>query len=286
MSKIRIDKVKDFNLEHIFECGQCFRWNKENDGSYTGVAFGKVVNMKLMGSDLEIDNADAHDFNDIWREYLDLDLDYGKIKDLLSKKDEAMEKAIKEGYGIRILNQELWETIVSFIISANNNIPRIKACIEALCEKLGEPLGVYKGRERYAFPSPQILANASLDDLMQCKLGYRSRYIIETAKTFLKDENLFRNLRSKEISTQEALETLKKLSGVGPKVANCILLFGLQKRDGFPIDVWMKKVMNYLYGIEIEDVKAMEDFARKNFGDNAGIAQQYLFYFMRNRKVE
>lgn len=287
MSKLMIEKVNDFHLDHVFDCGQCFRWNKETDGSYTGVALGKVVNIDMRGSNLIIDNTSVEDFESIWRHYLDLDKDYSKIKLELSKEDRAMAEAIKSGQGIRILNQDLWETIVSFLISQNNNISRIKGCIEKLCQCFGQPLGKYKGKERYAFPKAETIAKLTLDDLAPCKLGYRARYIIQTAKRYVEEgREKFEKLKDKGVTYDEAFDEISKFTGVGPKVANCILLFGLKKEDSFPIDVWMKKVMNYLYHIDIDDIKAMEDYAIEHFGDNAGIAQQYLFYYMRNKNIE
>lgn len=287
MSRIVLDEVKDFNLEHIFDCGQCFRWNAEDDGSYTGVAGGRAVNVALSGKSLVIDNTTADDFEEFWRDYFDMDTDYGKIKDALRAQDPVIGKAIDEGEGIRLLDQEIWETIVSFIISANNNIPRIKGCIESLCENFGEKIGRYRGKTRYAFPTAQKLASLTTDDLVPCRLGYRAKYIINTAKMYTKlDDKYFEELKGEDVSYEDAFKKISQLQGVGPKVANCILLFSLKKRDAFPIDVWMKKVMNHLYGFEEEDVKGMEKFASETFGDVAGIAQQYLFYYMRNKALD
>lgn len=282
MSKVVIDGVRDFHLEQIFDCGQCFRWNQEDDGSYTGVAGEMAVNMDVEGNNLIIDNTTQEDFENFWRNYLDFDTDYAKIKNNLKSKDEVIGRAIASGEGIRLLNQDVWETIVSFIISANNNIPRIKGCIESLCENFGDEIGLYKGQMRYAFPKADILANLTVDDLAPCRLGYRAKYIIQSAKMYNLDRDKYERLTGEDVSSEEAFETIRTLSGVGPKVANCIMLFALKKRDAFPIDVWMKKVMNFLYDFEESDVKGMEAFAKENFGENAGVAQQYLFYYMRS----
>lgn len=294
---VKIEHIKDFNLDHIFDCGQCFRWAKEEDDSYTGIAFGKIVNIKAtpsqqMGSmnqikmkqglthqdlncliDLEIDHTNEEDVEKIWRHYLDLERDYGPIKELLSKNDSVMAKAIEYGYGIRILNQDKWETIVSFLISQNNNIPRIKKCIESLCRNFGEYVGEYKGKKYYDIPKPEVLSSLSVQDLEECRLGYRAKYIIETAKQVESD------------GIEETFDYLNTLCGVGPKVANCVLLFSMGKIDCFPIDVWVKRVMNQLYGMNQEDTKAMDAFSKKNFGNYGGIAQQYLFYFIREGQV-
>lgn len=281
-------KVKDFHLDHIFDCGQCFRWNKEDDGSYTGVAFGRAVNMSLHGDILTIDNCTEEEFHTIWKNYLDLDFDYGKVKEKLRAEDKVIGMAIAEGQGIRILKQELWETIVSFIISANNNIPRIKGCIEKLCAKYGQSLGSYRGQERFSFPGADVLSKIEVEDLAEIKLGYRAKYIVETARKYAENPEKYLSLLNDDIDGATALKVIckdkeTKLMGVGPKVANCITLFGMGKRDGFPIDVWIKRVMNYLYEFDIDDVSSMAQFAADAFKDNAGIAQQYLFYYMRNK---
>ncbi|MEG0292298.1 MAG: DNA glycosylase [Anaerovoracaceae bacterium] len=282
MSKIILEDVRDFNPEHIFECGQCFRWNKESDGSYTGAAFGKVINVFAAGKSITLTNTNVDEFESIWRDYFDFDTDYDAIKNEISRDDDIMKKAILSGYGIRILNQEIWETIASFIISANNNIPRIKGSIEALAKNYGQKIDRFMGKDYYTFPSPEVVAELTLDDLTICGLGYRAKYLIETAKKVVEDGiDKIKALADEDVPTEEAFEYVNKFSGVGPKVANCILLFSMKKKDAFPIDTWVKKVMHELYGIEEENTSAMEFFAIENFGKNAGIAQQYLFYYMR-----
>lgn len=282
-------KVKDFDLDHIFDCGQSFRWSKEEDGSYTGIAFGKVVNMSLEKREaqenetydiLTIDNCTEDDFENIWCDYLDLERDYGKIKISLGEKDETIKEAITYGEGIRILNQEKWETLISFIISQNNNIPRIKKCIENLSVLFGEKAGEYRGNTYYSLPSPKRLAAMKEEDLAPIRLGYRARYLIETAKSVMEDDGRML-AATEEMSTEEAYKYLTKLCGVGPKVANCILLFSMKKYESFPIDVWVKRVMNRLYDIDEGDMKAMALFAKDKFGNYGGIAQQYLFYYIR-----
>ncbi len=287
MSKLILDEVCDFDLKQTFECGQCFRWNKELDGSYTGIAYGKVINVSQRAKGMEIDNITPLDFESIWRNYFDLDTDYASIKNALSKNDEVIGRAIKHGSGIRILRQEFFETLISFIISANNNIPRIKGCIENLASDFGEKIGNYKGKMRYAFPKAEVIAELTPDDLSACRLGYRAKYIIEASRQYmaLGDEKI-RALTSGVTESDEVLAEVMKFSGVGPKVANCILLFSLNKRDSFPIDVWIKRVMAKLYGFDERDIAGMRQFASKTFGEYAGIAQQYLFYSMREERSE
>ncbi|MBR5229690.1 MAG: 8-oxoguanine DNA glycosylase, partial [Firmicutes bacterium] len=168
MSKYIYEGIKDFDLDHIFDCGQCFRWTRQEDGSYTGIAFGKVVNMQVEGANLIVDNCCEEDFSAIWHDYLDMGRDYGAVKDLLAEGDPVMARAIESGTGIRILKQDLWETIVSFIISQNNNIPRIKGCIENLARLFGESVGTYGEAEYYNIPTPEVMAALTAEDLTPC----------------------------------------------------------------------------------------------------------------------
>lgn len=278
--------IKDFDLDHIFDCGQCFRWTKQEDGSYTGIAFGRVVNMQVAGDnkdELVIDGCCEEDFNNIWWTYLDMGRDYGAVKVTLAEGDDIMARAIESGTGIRILKQDLWETMVSFIISQNNNIPRIKGCIEKLAKLAGEKAGEYGGEEYYNLPTPEVLSKMTAEDLAPIRLGYRAPYLIETARQVLAKGGM--ETVSAELGAaatpDEACEYLRQFQGVGPKVASCIALFGLARLDAFPIDVWVRRVMNRLYAIDEKDVKTMSAYARENFGENGGIAQQYLFYYIR-----
>lgn len=280
---LTVTPVKDFGLDHIFDCGQCFRWEKNNDGSYTGVAFEKIVTIDYDSETetLVIYNCCEDDFHNIWRNYLDLDRNYSEIKEILMQRDSVIADAISYGQGIRILNQEKWETLLSFIISQNNNIPRIKKNINSLAELMGKPLGEYNGKEYFALPSPEVLAAAEVEDLAPCRLGYRAKYLIETAKK-VRDEGIgsLERLGCCDVSAAETLDALRQYCGVGPKVANCISLFSMGKIDSFPIDTWVKKVMNQLYGIDENNMKEMASFAAETFGEYGGIAQQYLFYYI------
>ena len=270
---IEFKNIKDFNTDHIFDCGQCFRWEREEDGSYTGIASGYIANVSYEDGSVFVDGDGSRDF---WFDYLDLGRDYGKIKEKISESDETIREAIKYGYGIRLLKQDMWETLISFIISQNNNIPRIKGCIEKLCQMFGEAAGERNGKVFYTFPERERLAQLTEEDLAPIKLGYRARYIIETAKADLNLEEAAKG------TSKEVYEFLLSLTGVGPKVANCILLFGFARFDSFPIDVWVKRVMNMLYGFEEKDVKGMKTFADNTYGDLGGFAQQYLFYYVRS----
>ena len=262
-----IEGVKDFNTDHIFDCGQCFRWQRQEDGSYIGPAMGRVVKISYADRQLIIDNCGKEDFENIWKKYLDLDTDYGLIKEKLSAEDQIMQAASEYGYGIRILRQDFWETVVSFIISQNNNIPRIKGCIESICEKFGEHAGEYGGKAFFSIPSPSTLASLSSEDLAPCRLGYRAPYLVKMAQQFV-DRGGPDVVEAELKNAEDPIQALQQFCGIGPKVAACISLFGLGRMDAFPIDVWMRRVMNRLYDIDEKDIKAMKDYAKKHFGEN------------------
>jgi len=275
---------KSFNLQHIFECGQCFRWNKQDDGSYTGIYKENVLNVKQCGNDFIFKGICHGDIKKAIGQYFDLNRNYEEMKSKLEKIDESMATSIKYGEGIRILNQDLWETIISFIISANNNIPRIKGIIERLSTKYGKEI-IWNGKTYYTFPTPEELKNVSVEDYRSLGLGFRDIRLYETVHMVLDGKVNLENMIN-EKDTLKVRDELLTLSGVGPKVADCILLFSdLKRLEVFPIDVWVRRVMNELY-IKNKDEnkvnkKEIERVANEKFGNLAGIAQQYLFYWKR-----
>ncbi len=279
-----LKNAQSFELKDIFDCGQCFRWNKEADGSYTGVFGNNVLNVYKQGKDVIFKGICEESIETTCKKYFDLDRNYEEIKSKLSKIDEHMKKSIEYGSGIRILNQDLWETIISFIISANNNIPRIKGIIERISKKYGNEI-VYNGKIYYTFPTVEELSRATVEDLRGVGLGFRDIRVYETTHMIL-DKKVDLKTLEQEKDFNKVRETLLTLSGVGPKVADCILLFSTLKRwEAFPIDVWVRRVMNELYIQNIDETKVnktqIEKIAREKFGDLAGIAQQYLFYWKR-----
>ncbi|MBR3721052.1 MAG: 8-oxoguanine DNA glycosylase [Clostridia bacterium] len=282
--KLELKNVKSFYLTHIFECGQCFRWNVNEDGSYTGVVKENVINIKMIDNNVHVESFGKDDLKNLFNFYFDMDRDYDEIKNELRSIDENMKKSILYGDGIRLLNQDLWETIISFIISANNNIPRIKGIIERLSKRYGNKIE-WRGVEYYTFPTPEQLSKASVEDLRNLGLGFRDVRVYETTQMVVNKKVDFEKLH-KEKNTQVVRDELLKLPGVGPKVADCILLFSTLKRlDVFPIDVWVRRVMNDLY-IHNEDENKVDkklvlSMANEKFGDLQGIAQQYLFYWKR-----
>ena len=280
-----LEKPKTFNLKDIFECGQCFRWNEQEDGSYTGIWKENVVNVKKEGEDYIFTGiCKSGNLEEEIKEYFDFNRDYEKLKKELSQIDDYMKESIKYGKGIRILNQDLWETIISFIISANNNIPRIKGIIERLSERYGKKIE-WRGKEYYTFPTPEELKNVTVEEYRKLGLGFRDIRLYETTKMILERKVDLEELEENP-NTIEVREKLLTLSGVGPKVADCILLFSTLKRfEVFPIDVWVRRVMNDLY-IKNEDEtkvnkKQIEKIAQDKFGNLAGLAQQYLFNYRK-----
>ena len=284
----KILNQESFELEDIFECGQCFRWNVEDNGSYTGVVKNSVINVSKNNNEIifkGIFDGNEEGFKDLIRYYFDLDTNYNDIKEKLSNIDEYLKTATKFGSGIRILNQDLWECIISFIISANNNIPRIKKIIERISEKYGNKIN-FNGKIYFSFPTPERLAQATVNDLRDLGTGFRDIRIYNTTNMILTKEVDLEKI-SKMNSTEEMREELLKLDGVGPKVADCILLFSSLKRiDVFPIDVWVRRVMNELYihneNEEKVNKKEITKLAQDKFLGISGLAQQYLFYRKRS----
>lgn len=283
--KYILKDTSSFEPKHIFECGQCFRWDEQKDGSYTGIVKGNVINVKKVNNEIVFTSLGADNLEKLVTEYFDLNRNYEEIKEKLSKVDEYLANSIKYGSGIRILNQDLWETIISFIISANNNIPRIKGIINRLSSEYGTKIE-WNGKEYYTFPTVENLAKATVEDLRKTGLGFRDIRVYETTKKILEKEVDLNELH-KEENTGKVREILLTLSGVGPKVADCILLFSTLKRfDVFPIDVWVRRVMNDLYIKNQDEAKVnkkeIEKIAKEKYGALEGIAQQYLFYWKRD----
>lgn len=286
-----IKEVENFQLEHIFDCGQCFRWHKQENGNYIGVAFGKVVEVEKREEDVVLYNTNMEDFKNIWEDYFHLQRDYSEIKELLSK-DPLLEKAVEFGYGIRLLKQDPFELIVSFIISANNRIPMIRRAIEKISAKWGEELE-YKGKKYYAFPTIEKLSTAPKEELEDCGTGFRAKYIKDTVdkiymnKTALED-NYDKTYDIDWIKSQEddsCHKELQKFMGIGPKVADCIMLFSMQKYSAFPVDVWVKRAMQHFYLAPDVSLKKIRDFGVNKFGQLSGFAQQYLFYYARENNI-
>lgn len=263
-----IKNADNFDLGMTLDCGQAFRWTIDENNHWKGIAFNKCLEIYNENNDIVLKNTDLEDFNKIWKHYFDLSRDYSKIIELF-KQNDILNAAANYGNGIRILNQDPWETLCSFIISQNNNIPRIKGIIERLCQNFGEKCGF-----GYTFPTAEKIALLTVDDLSVLRSGFRAKYIIDAAQKVASGEVNLENL--KFVTLGEAREELMKIKGVGPKVADCVSLFSLEHFNSFPKDVWIKRAMDVLFGGELPEIATGYE----------GIAQQYIFYYARMTKLQ
>ena len=261
-----VKSPKCFNLGLTLDCGQAFRW-KENNGIWEGVAFSKKLTIEQTENELIFHNCTEEEYNTIWRNYLDLDENYDEITS--NYDDENLKKAVTECNGIRILRQEPWEALCSFIISQNNNIPRIKGIIERLCDTFGDGDTGCK-----SFPSAEKIAELTLEDLQPLRAGFRAKYILDASQKVANGQVDFKAIDENPI--EFGREELQKIKGVGAKVAECTLLYGFHKVNAFPVDVWVKRIMAEMY----------PDGLPKCTKDTEGIAQQYLFHWRRTKFTE
>lgn len=254
----------DLDLDETLDCGQAFRWKKidsDYDCTYEGSFVNDFLRVSQTGKGQFIfHNTTENDFISKWIDYFDFGTDYTSLKKIFSE-DETLSKACGYAGGIRLLRQNSWECLISFIISQNNNIPRIKGIIDRLC-------GHYEGM----FPDADMLSKEDADSLAYLRSGFRSKYIADAASRVNSGETDLSAIA--EMPIDQARTELKKILGVGPKVAECVLLFGMHRTEAFPIDVWIKRVLAEYYP------NGFPEFA----AENAGIAQQYLFHYMRNLK--
>lgn len=257
-----------FDLKNTFDCGQCFRWNENPDGSYSGIVKDREVRIFREAKNIVIENCTQQDFDEIWRKYFDLDASYNNIRSEIAELCPSLKCAVESINGIRILNQEPWEALCSFIISQNNNIPRIKGIVSRLCESFGQKCG-----NGYTFPSAQVIGELEVEDLAPLRAGFRARYIIDAARKVSSGSIDLEKMYDAPID--ECRKELMTIVGVGAKVAECTLLYGFHRLEAFPVDVWMKKALaDQFSGISIEAL-----------GRYAGIAQQYIFHYTRNQAL-
>ena len=277
---VTVDGVNDFTLSQILECGQCFHFDKLDEEVYEVVAFGRAVKMEQTDKVLRIYGSSMEDYEGIWKLYLDMDNDYGLIKQSVIKADGALKTAVDEKSGIHILNQDFFETLISFIVSQNKSIPQIKQCVKNISHRFGDEVIGYNGEAFYVFPDVQRLHDATEEELRECKVGFRAPYIKNATEAVYSGAVTKEKLD--ELDIAQARELLMTIKGVGEKVANCVLLFGLGRREAFPVDVWMKRIMEQMY-FDGKDTKKqdIEAFAVNKFGDHGGYAQQYLFDYAR-----
>lgn len=271
--------IQPFDFKKIADGGQAFRWNLQEDGTYIGVVGNYVFEISQNGDELVIDSNGKGNETAFIKEYLDLHRNYNEIEQEMLKFEELI-PVVNFSSGYRILFQNPWETTISFIISANNHIRNIKKTIENICRTFGKSI-IYEGKIYYTFPSPDVLASVSEDELRLTKCGYRSRYVIETAKIIASgkvDIYNYNNKTAKDIRTK-----LLMLPGVGRKVADCIMLYSMRKFDAFPIDVWIQRILEHIYFNDKQvSLTKLQKFAENRFGEISGFIQQYLFYYSRN----
>lgn len=301
--KAIITGVKNFDIKQILECGQCFRWDKISDTDYIIVANSRVIEITQEGDVVTIYNTNEEDFKEIWLNYFDLETNYDEIKEALAQ-DDILKSSIEFGYGIRILNQNTFEMLISFIISARNSIPSIKKTVKKICEKYGEKI-VYRNIEYYTFPTPEQIKGCTLEEIQETGASFRSKYIVDTVEKVnfaLKTKEDFESNPENYDERPESLEydleyimslnddechvALQKFMGVGAKVADCVMLFSMGKKSAFPVDVWIKRAMIYFYVAPDVTLPKMRIFARNKFGRYSGMAQQYLFYYARENKIQ
>lgn len=258
--------LRDFSLPEILDCGQCFRWLpvEEDMDCWQGIAMGRMLRIrKTAPEEFLFYHTTEEDFQNIWYSYFDLQTDYAAIKSALAA-DETMNKACAYAPGIRVLRQDGWEALCTFIISQNNNIKRIRGIVERLCECFGDAV-----EGGYAFPTAERLAQCTLEDLAPLRSGFRAKYLLDAARK-VRDGQVNLSLVP-SMSYEEAQAHLRQINGVGPKVADCALLFGFYCMDAFPLDVWMKRAMKTLYPKGLPE--GVQPYR--------GIAQQYLFHYSR-----
>lgn len=272
--------VETFNLKYTLECGQCFRWREVGENEYIGVIQDRVLRVKQIGNTLYVWSNNEDNLEEVVKQYFALDIDYTSLENTISKIDANVRKAIEFSSGIRILRQPLFETYISYIISANNNISRISKSVDLISKKCGKPQE-FEGNIYYTFPDVKSLAKLTMDDLLSCGVGFRARYILHNVES-LKNEDL--SVLS-NMDTVSAYNKLIEYQGIGPKVADCILLFALQRYEVFPVDVWVKRIMEKLYFETNTALKTIREYSKTNFGEYAGIVQQHLFFNVREGKM-
>ena len=271
--------MTDFNLTHTLECGQSFRWKRVGDWYY-GVVDGRLLSICQEGEALIVKSSADEDHNQLEAflyHYLDLTRNLPLILQAVDI-DATIHRAIETFWGMRILNQDVWECIASFILSQNNNVPRTKGIIETISARFGEKLTL-GDRVDYSFPTPHSLAQAGVDALFDCRMGYRAPYLWEAASVIAAEAFDFQAL--KNMPYAEAKIELMGFKGIGEKVADCVCVFSLGHIEAIPIDVWMKRIMEHIYLKRRASIRDIREFAENYFGEYLGYAQQYLFHYAR-----
>lgn len=275
---IKIENV-DIDLEGTIECGQIFRYEKENDNSYTVILSDRVINIKKDNNNLIVKSSDENNLEKIIIDYLDLDRDYSLINNQLLIKDNSLKKVIDNCIGFKIINQPRFECIISYIISQNNGVPQIRNAVNNISEKYGKKV-IFEDKEYYLFPSAKDLKDVTIEEYRNLKVGFRDKYIYEIVRKINDDE--FNIDLIDDMSSYDAMNYLMNNKGIGEKVSSCILLFSYSRLDVFPIDTWVKKFMKDTYSIEgIDNIKK---FTKEKYDNYTGLVIQYMFHYKRNKE--
>lgn len=284
MSDYVLKNVYDFDLAQTLECGQCFHFVKLDEEDYILTAKGRVLHVSQDSDTVIFYDTDESEYVNIWKDYFDMDRDYSAIKKKLLEKDDKLKDAIDSMWGVRILNQEFFETLISFIISQNKQIPHIKKIVADISAKFGTYKGTYSGVDMYTFPTLEQLTDASEEDFKELKTGFRAPYIMDAIRRNMAGQ--FDENELKSMDYDSCIKELMTIKGVGEKVANCVSLFGLGKKEAFPVDVWIKRIMETMYFDGVDTPKdKIAAFAKEQFGELGGFAQQYLFYYGKTIKM-
>ena len=284
MSDYKLKNVCDFDLAQTLECGQCFHFVKLDENDYVLTAKGRVLHVSQQANTVTFYDTEEDEYVNVWKDYFDMDRDYSAVKKKLLENDNKLKDAIESMWGVRILNQDFFETLISFIISQNKQIPHIKKIVADISAKFGTYKGTYGGADMYTFPTLEQLTNASEEDFKELKTGFRAPYIMDAIRRNMAGQ--FNEKELKNMDYDSCVKELMTIKGVGEKVANCVSLFGLGKKEAFPVDVWIKRIMETMY-FDGEDTPKdkIAAFAKEQFGDLGGFAQQYLFYYGKTIKM-
>lgn len=284
MADYKLKNVCDFDLAQTLECGQCFHFVKLDEEDYVLTAKGYVLHVSQEADTVTFYDTDKDEYVNVWKDYFDMDRDYSAIKKKLLEKDDKLKDAIESMWGVRILNQDFFETLISFIISQNKQIPHIKKIVADISAKFGTYKGTYGGTDMYTFPTLEQLVNASEEDFKELKTGFRAPYIMDAIRRNMAGQ--FDKNELKSMDYDSCIKELMTIKGVGEKVANCVCLFGLGKKEAFPVDVWIKRIMETMYFDGVDTPKdKIAAYAKEQFGELGGFAQQYLFYYGKSIKM-
>jgi len=284
MADYKLKNVCDFDLAQTLECGQCFHFVKLDEEDYVLTAKGYVLHVSQEADTVTFYDTDKDEYVNVWKDYFDMDRDYSAIKKKLLEKDDKLKDAIESMWGVRILNQDFFETLISFIISQNKQIPHIKKIVADISAKFGTYKGTYGGADMYTFPTLEQLVNASEEDFKELKTGFRAPYIMDAIRRNMAGQ--FDKNELKSMDYDSCIKELMTIKGVGEKVANCVCLFGLGKKEAFPVDVWIKRIMETMYFNGVDTPKdKIAAYAKEQFGELGGFAQQYLFYYGKSIKM-